>query len=288
MAAAVQCRQPLRRVERRGRMDRREGEALHWRISEESSHSLPDGRTVSCTSPSEMLTVWEDVNHNDAYLAAVQGLAQGALIVDAGAHYGLAALFFAHHVPNPTILAFEPVPTTFECLRENLSRHVPGGRPFRCALGRRPGNREMTYSPVAPCVSTLHADHEEDRRTLEAIVTNTGGNAINALDLLQQRDATNYTFPVPVTTVTEVVEQQGIGTIDLLKIDVERAELEVLDGVSDEVWPGIRRIVMEVHDVDGRLAEAASRLRTRHYEVTASQPTMFRNTNLHMITAIRD
>lgn len=261
---------------------------MHWRISEESSHSLPDGRTVSCTSPSEMLAVWEDVNHNDAYLAAVQGLAQGALIVDAGAHYGLAALFFSHRVPNPTILAFEPVSPTFECLRENLSRHVPGGRPFRCALGRRPGNREITYSPVAPCVSTFHADDEEDRRTLEAIVTNTGGNANKALDLLRQRDAARYTFPVPVTTVTEVVEQQGIGTIDLLKIDVERAELDVLDGVSDEVWPSIRRIVMEVHDVDGRLAEAASRLRTRHYEVTESQPAMFQNTNLHMITAVRD
>jgi FkbM family methyltransferase len=235
-----------------------------------------------------MLVVWEDVNQNGGYLAAVQGLKAGALIADVGAHYGLAAIFFADHVPNARILAFEPVPPTFECLRDNLSRHVPGGRPFRYALGERSGNRELTYSPVAPCVSTFHVNNQDDRRSIEAIFINMGGNAEEAQDLLRLRDAAEQTFSVPVTTLTEVFKQQNVGTIDLLKIDVERAELEVLEGVSDELWPCIRRIVMEVHDIDGRLVEAASRLRARQYEVKVSQPAMFRRTSLHMVTAMRD
>ncbi|WP_326654241.1 FkbM family methyltransferase [Streptomyces sp. NBC_01750] len=253
----------------------------------ESTDFLPDGRTISCTSPSEMLAVWEDVTQNSAYLMAVQGLGSGALIADVGAHYGLAAVFFADHVPHARILAFEPAPPTFECLRDNLSRHVPGGRPFRYALGARPGNRKLTYSPVAPCTSTIHVDNVDDRRTIEALITNTGGNAQEALDLLRLRDAAEQSFSVPTTTLTEVFKEHNVGTIDLLKIDVERAEIEVLDGVNGELWPRIRRIVMEVHDIDDGLANVANRLRARQYEVTVSQPAMFRRTSLHMVTAMR-
>ena len=36
--------------------------------------------------------------------------------------------------------------------------------------------------------------------------------------------------------------------MDLLKIDVERAELDVLRGIADEDWRKIRQLVMEVHD----------------------------------------
>lgn len=42
--------------------------------------------------------------------------------------------------------------------------------------------------------------------------------------------------------------------VDLLKVDVERAELDVLRGVADEDWPKIRQLVMEVHDLNGSLS----------------------------------
>jgi hypothetical protein len=41
--------------------------------------------------------------------------------------------------------------------------------------------------------------------------------------------------------------------VDLLKIDVERAELEVLNGIEQSDWSKIKQVVMEVHDTDKRL-----------------------------------
>ena len=41
--------------------------------------------------------------------------------------------------------------------------------------------------------------------------------------------------------------------IDLLKIDCEGAEWSVLKGISDLHWPLIKSLVIEVHDLDGRL-----------------------------------
>lgn len=60
-----------------------------------------------------------------------------------------------------------------------------------------------------------------------------------------------------------VLLMQGLETIDLLKIDVERAEMAVLRGVSDEHWQRIRQVVMEVHDVDGSLDIVLRLLKTR-------------------------
>lgn len=56
---------------------------------------------------------------------------------------------------------------------------------------------------------------------------------------------------------------QGLKTVDLLKIDVERAEMAVLEGVSVEHWPKIRQLVMEVHDLDGSMDTVANLLETK-------------------------
>lgn len=54
--------------------------------------------------------------------------------------------------------------------------------------------------------------------------------------------------------IHSMLHAQGLERVDLLKVDVERAELDVLRGVRREDWLRIRQVVLEVHDVDGRLA----------------------------------
>ena len=49
--------------------------------------------------------------------------------------------------------------------------------------------------------------------------------------------------------------------VDLLKIDVEGAELDVLRGIEAAHWPLIRQVTMEVHDVGERIASATQLLR---------------------------
>ena len=50
-------------------------------------------------------------------------------------------------------------------------------------------------------------------------------------------------------------------TVDLLKIDVERAELDVLMGIQTEDWDNILQVVLEVHAIGGRLQTVTSLLR---------------------------
>ena len=70
---------------------------------------------------------------------------------------------------------------------------------------------------------------------------------------------------------------------------MERAELAVLRGISASDWPKIRQVVLEVHDIDGRLTEVR-RLLTEDagFQVTAVEQDMnLRGSTLYNIYAVR-
>ena len=48
-------------------------------------------------------------------------------------------------------------------------------------------------------------------------------------------------------TLSRVISQENIETIDLLKLDAELADWEILNGVTAQDWQRIRQLSMEVH-----------------------------------------
>jgi 31-O-methyltransferase len=62
--------------------------------------------------------------------------------------------------------------------------------------------------------------------------------------------------------------QPDLPPIDLMNIDVEGAEMDVLLGIGEKQWPLIRQIVIEVHDVDGRVTKMTKLLEGKGYKVT--------------------
>jgi hypothetical protein len=72
-------------------------------------------------------------------------------------------------------------------------------------------------------------------------------------------------------TVSNVIEESAIRSIDLLKIDVENSEWEVLAGVDRADWARINQVVLEVHDIDDRLRRVLALLEDHHFDVVADQ-----------------
>ncbi|CAM9987276.1 unnamed protein product [Ectocarpus fasciculatus] len=60
----------------------------------------------------------------------------------------------------------------------------------------------------------------------------------------------------------------GVDKIDLLKIDVEGAELDVLLGIEQQDWPKIKQVVAEVHPVGDRVTRIRELLRRHGYDVS--------------------
>src|SRR6185369_9512500 len=95
------------------------------------------------------------------------------------------------------------------------------------------------------------------------------------------------TFNCDLRTISEIIRENKIESIDLLKVDVEKSELDVLNGIDESDWKKIKNIVMEVHDIEGRLSNIATLLSDHGFEHFVEQDDLLKNTNLFNLYAIR-
>jgi hypothetical protein len=95
------------------------------------------------------------------------------------------------------------------------------------------------------------------------------------------------TFPCRLRTLSEIVDEERVARIDLLKIDAERSELEILAGIRTEHWRLIRQVALEVHDEAGGLDEAQRLLAERGFQVSIEQDALLKGTALFNVFAIR-
>jgi FkbM family methyltransferase len=248
---------------------------------------LPDGRSVWCTSPGEASLIWREITGDGFYRRAAEHLRPGDTVLDIGANVGLASIAFATAQPGLRVIAAEPVPDTFECLRANLGRYIPGGIAVQTAVAATPGTRNLTYYPSAPGNSGLYADRHADDALTRAFMRN-GGLDDKSIDLLVEGLHDGRTLAVPVATVSELIQAHTIAHVAMLKIDVERAELDVVRGVDTDDWPRIGAVVAEVHDETGRLAEFCTLLEEVGLSTHVRQDPALRGTEVYELYADRE
>ncbi len=138
-----------------------------------------------------------------------------SFIIDAGANIGLSAIYLANNYPESTIVALEVEESNFELLKKNTafySKIIP--------LFKGLWNKKTFLSIDNPQEEswsfTVSEAQEKDDKSIEGI---------GVLDLLKEYD---------------------FKKIDLLKIDIEGAELEVLS--NSHTWiDNVNTIALEVH-----------------------------------------
>jgi FkbM family methyltransferase len=143
----------------------------------------------------------------------------GMLVLDIGAHLGLYSLIAASRAAR-TVYAFEPDPRTFPHLVRNIEANGLRGRvtPVRRAVSDRGGDEPLFLDDGSPAVSALVA-----------------------------ADRSEPAVPVPCLSVDEFVAADQ--RVDIVKLDVEGAELRALHGMSRTIARASEFLTMfiEVH-----------------------------------------
>lgn len=142
-------------------------------------------------------------------------------IVDLGASVGLATLRLLSTHPDARVVAVEADPGLIQRLRENVSG-----------------------LPVAVVHAAIAADSGE--RQFYRSDMDSWGNS------LENTSSRQSPVTVPTIALGELLDAHDIDRVDLLKLDVEGAEWELLDGIDD---PRIAAIVGEVHGREGKPPE---------------------------------
>jgi FkbM family methyltransferase len=136
------------------------------------------------------------------------------VIVDAGAHIGLATVFFAERFRDAVVIAIEPEATNFAVLCRNVSAY-PQVRAIRAGLWSR---------------STWLRIENPDAATW----------SFRVLESEQPTD-------LRAVSIADVMQLHGIDHIDILKMDIEGAELEVL--THNAGWLStVSNLLIELHD----------------------------------------
>lgn len=150
-------------------------------------------------------------------------------VLDVGAHHGLYTLLLSKRVGSKgRVIAFEP--SARECKR--LERHLlvnrcSNVRLEKCAIGKKNGEAELFLvdSPHDWC------------------------NSLRPPAI----DGSTHPEPVSVRRLDDVLAQHSLTKVDFIKIDVEGAELDVLQGAPNLLQGNSRpAILAEVQDVRTR------------------------------------
>ncbi len=261
------------------------------RAEEGGWHRLPDGLEVRVGDRHEADLIHREIFEDRVYLRHGVRLAEDATVLDVGANIGLFTLFVADRVAGARVLAFEPVPAVHERLRANVERYrgsgLEGVEIQQVALGRAAGEAELTHYPRWSGMSGLYADPAEDERLTRAVLKNQSEALFGEADELLAGRFEGETVRCRVRTLSEVIVERGIERVDLLKVDVEKAELDVLEGIATEDWPRIAQVVAEVHDLDGRVERIRELLEGHGFTVTVDDEGMLEDTGMTTLYATR-
>lgn len=137
------------------------------------------------------------------------------VIIDAGANIGLASLYFHNRFPQATLYAMEPDHNNFSTLQHQV-RDIPAVKTFHVALWRE---KEM--------LSLQSAGADAWGIQVEAGKKNAD---VQGIDLIS------------------FMTEQNISIIDLLKIDIEGAEVELFQAPFEYWLKRTRVLVIELHE----------------------------------------
>jgi 31-O-methyltransferase len=248
--------------------------------------TLPNGHRVMQFHQAETALLYRDIFVDRCYARRELALRPGDVVVDAGANIGLASLFFHLSCPGVRIVAIEPAPAPCAALRVNVAEHCIDATIVECALSSENGIGTLTYYPRTPVMSSLYADADEDAGLTRLFLRNSGFAADDIEDIVRGKHEA-VAAPCELRTLSKVLEQEDIEAVALLKLDVEKSELDVVTGIEERHWPLIERIVGEVHDCNGSATVLVSLLQERGFVVSLEQDPLLEGSGVYILSGMR-
>jgi amino acid adenylation domain-containing protein/FkbM family methyltransferase len=253
---------------------------------------LPNGMAVAQQNEYETDFFYRQIFVDQTNVKYEMRLPRRPCVFDVGANIGLFTLFASRAWEGASVYAFEPVPEIFELLRANASLYCANVKLYNCGLSDAERQAAFTFYPRSSSMSGYYADAEQEREMLARIMRQQQkGEALDDSlspyfgEMANER-VRGVSFQCRLRPLSDIIREEGVARIDLLKIDVEKSELDVLNGVADDDWRKIRNIVIEAHNVDGRLERLVSLLEGRGYRVVVEQEDSLDRTGLYNVYAL--
>jgi len=260
------------------------------------TYLLKNGMQVYHLNEYETEFLYRELFENRVYLKHDIRLTNESVVVDVGANIGLFAVFLQHEFPGCRLVLVEPSPVLCEIIRANTQSFVKNVAVVQAGLSDTRKTGEFTFYSGYSMISGFKADPGKDADFLRCGIV----NQLSRLKLPPEREEELIAAlmegklddprkcSIALMSLDDLIEEQDLSRIDLLKIDAEGCESEILKGISPINWPKIRQIVIEVHESQGfGVGEIVALLEMKNFRVFVEQENNFRSTGIYNLYAHR-
>ncbi|MGZ3686709.1 MAG: FkbM family methyltransferase [Bdellovibrionota bacterium] len=231
------------------------------KVRKPRSARLPQGETFYCVDSREVPMLYREIFEDEAYVKHGIKITPKMTVFDVGANIGMFTYYLAKRCPDATIYSFEPLPPTFAALNKNVSElHLTNVKPINVGLSKKASQAEFTFYPYSAGWSTMYSHDTPEFREIMiknmmaydrlpapiALAFKVPGLGRLVAKSIIRVQLSHQKFQCNLRTLSEIIRENKVEKIDLLKVDVERAELDVLLGIEDAHWPKISQAVVEV------------------------------------------
>lgn len=138
-------------------------------------------------------------------------------ILDGGANVGYASVFFANKYPNAEIVAIEPDTSNFAQVKKNTANYE-SIKALKTAIWGK-----STYLRI------INPESEHWAFEVAECQPNDGGS-------------------FKAISIDQIISDQGWNSIDILKLDIEGAEMSVFQEGYEQWLPKVKLLIIELHE----------------------------------------
>jgi amino acid adenylation domain-containing protein/FkbM family methyltransferase len=249
---------------------------------------LPGGKFAAISS-AEARQLWTEIFDQHAYRHPSFRYRPGGTVIDVGANIGI----FSHYVLQETggcrLIAIEPAVELYRCLEQNLREVASRVDLLQLGCGAEDLERStFFYFPQVPSMSSFAPNPDQDKSLLAGLLGLESASPDVARAGVAQERYLDAAFEssreiVQVRRLSTVMRELNVGTVDLLKIDVQRGEQNVLRGVDSDDWKRVSQVVVELQDYAGSADATLSSLKSVGFEVDIGSIALHRGTPVRFV-----
>ena len=266
--------------------------------------TLPNGEILSYIDKLTALDVYDEIYVKNEYLQYNIRVKDGDVIFDVGANIGLFSRYITTKAKNLQIYAFEPVPIIYDVLEENLKNLPAEIIKYNVGLAEKEEITEIHYYPKVSADSAI-TEFDWDLK-VEQYFQNYNETIVKWMPISKiipkfmrrsviRKGLKNLykskLVKCKLRTISDIIQENNVKTINLMKIDAENYEFQVLAGINQTDWDKIQQISMEVHEhIEGGnnlLNKLSNLLEEKGFSVKKEEESRFSMMGVYMLYAKR-